>query len=60
VFEPARRLHQAFGFEYCPRFGEYLEDPDSVFMMHRPQQATNPDARILCRNGQHSAAEEDS
>jgi putative acetyltransferase len=36
VFEPARRLHQAFGFEYCPRFGEYLEDPDSVFMTRRP------------------------
>ena len=34
-FDPARRLYQDFGFEHCPPFGEYVEDPNSVFMTHR-------------------------
>jgi putative acetyltransferase len=34
-FEPARRLYLDFGFEYCPPFGEYVEDPNSVFMTRR-------------------------
>lgn len=31
-FEPARSLYAAFGFMYCGPFGDYLEDPNSVFM----------------------------
>ena len=32
VFEPARRLYASFGFEFCAPFGDYIEDPYSVFM----------------------------
>ncbi len=32
AFEPARRLYASFGFEYCPPFDKYVEDPNSVFM----------------------------
>jgi putative acetyltransferase len=32
AFEPARRLYASFGFEYCPPFGGYVDDPNSVFM----------------------------
>ena len=35
AFEPARNLYAAFGFEYCPPFGEYTQDPNSVFMTRR-------------------------
>lgn len=45
AFEPARRLYEGFGFHYGPPFGDYVEDPNSVFMtldLHR--QADNPDA----------------
>jgi putative acetyltransferase len=31
-FKPARMLYESFGFEYCERFGDYPEDPNSVFM----------------------------
>lgn len=31
-FEPARKLYLRFGFEYCSRFGSYIDDPNSVFM----------------------------
>lgn len=31
-FESARRLYEGFGFSYCPPFGGYTEDPNSVFM----------------------------
>jgi putative acetyltransferase len=31
-FEPARRLYEKFGFEYCGPFGDYRLDPHSVFM----------------------------
>ena len=31
-FEPARRLYRKFGFEECPPFADYVEDPNSVFM----------------------------
>jgi putative acetyltransferase len=34
-FEPARRLYQEFGFDYCAPFGEYVLDPHSVFMTCR-------------------------
>jgi putative acetyltransferase len=32
AFEPARKLYADFGFEYCGPFGDYVEDPYSVFM----------------------------
>ena len=28
----ARRLYLRYGFDYCPPFGDYVEDPESVFM----------------------------
>ncbi len=31
-FEPARRLYASFGFEFCKPFGDYVDDPNSVFM----------------------------
>jgi putative acetyltransferase len=31
-FEPARRLYEIFGFQYCEPFSDYIEDPNSVFM----------------------------
>lgn len=31
-FDPARRLYASFGFEYCGPFGQYVDDPNSVFM----------------------------
>ncbi|MFZ6726553.1 GNAT family N-acetyltransferase [Undibacterium sp. MH2W] len=31
-FEPARQLYASFGFELCPPFGDYADDPNSVFM----------------------------
>ncbi|GBG07181.1 N-acetyltransferase [Paenibacillus agaridevorans] len=31
-FAAARKLYERFGFEYCKPFGEYVEDPNSVFM----------------------------
>jgi putative acetyltransferase len=32
AFTPARRLYEAYGFSYCGPFGDYSEDPHSVFM----------------------------
>ncbi|MCY6381042.1 GNAT family N-acetyltransferase [Hoeflea prorocentri] len=34
-FEAARNLYLGFGFEYCPPFADYVEDPYSVFMTLR-------------------------
>jgi len=31
-FAPARGLYEKHGFEYCEPFGDYREDPNSVFM----------------------------
>jgi putative acetyltransferase len=31
-FAPARALYAKHGFELCPPFGDYREDPNSVFM----------------------------
>lgn len=31
-FEPARRLYEGFGFDYCAPFAGYVEEPHSVFM----------------------------
>lgn len=32
AFAAAQSLYSSFGFTYCPPFGEYVEDPHSVFM----------------------------
>jgi putative acetyltransferase len=31
-FAPARRLYASFGFASCGPFGDYVDDPNSVFM----------------------------
>lgn len=35
-FAPARRLYARHGFELCPPFAGYVEDPHSVFMARQP------------------------
>lgn len=35
AFDPARRLYESFGFSACGPFGDYREDPNSVFMTLR-------------------------
>lgn len=32
AFRPARELYESFGFSYCPPFGDYEADPNSVFL----------------------------
>jgi putative acetyltransferase len=32
AFKPAQKLYESFGFTCCGPFGEYREDPNSVFM----------------------------
>jgi len=32
AFEPARKLYESYGFQYCQPFADYKEDPNSVFM----------------------------
>jgi len=32
AFEPARKLYNSFGFQYCKPFSKYKEDPNSFFM----------------------------
>ena len=32
AFKPAQKLYESFGFAYCAAFGDYTEDPNSVFM----------------------------
>jgi putative acetyltransferase len=34
-FIPAQRLYESFGFNSCGPFGDYVEDPHSVFMTIR-------------------------
>jgi putative acetyltransferase len=31
-FQAAQKLYESFGFSYCAPFGDYVEDPNSVFM----------------------------
>ena len=35
AFMPAQKLYESFGFSYCGPFGDYVEDPNSVFMTLR-------------------------
>lgn len=32
AFKPAHRLYESFGFKYCGPFGDYTDDPNSLFM----------------------------
>lgn len=32
AFRPAQALYESFGFSYCGPFGDYTDDPNSVFM----------------------------
>jgi putative acetyltransferase len=34
-FEPAHALYQKFGFERCPPFADYREDPNSIFLTRK-------------------------
>jgi putative acetyltransferase len=34
-FQPAVRLYAGFGFTSCPPFGDYVEDPNSLFMTRK-------------------------
>jgi putative acetyltransferase len=38
AFKPAQQLYETFGFTHCGPFGEYVEDPNSVFMSLRLRQ----------------------
>lgn len=35
AFMPAQKLYQSYGFTCCGPFGDYVEDPNSVFMTLR-------------------------
>ena len=35
AFRPAQKLYESFGFTFCGPFGDYVEDPNSVFMTLR-------------------------
>lgn len=35
AFKPAQGLYESFGFSYCGPFGDYVGDPNSVFMTLR-------------------------
>lgn len=35
AFKPAHNLYESFGFTYCGPFGDYPEDPNSIFMTLR-------------------------
>jgi putative acetyltransferase len=35
AFRPARQLYESFGFSYCDPFGDYIQDPNSMFMTLR-------------------------
>ena len=35
AFAPAQKLYESFGFERCGPFGDYRDDPNSVFMTRR-------------------------
>lgn len=35
AFKPAQKLYESFGFTRCGPFGDYTNDPNSVFMTLR-------------------------
>jgi putative acetyltransferase len=40
AFEPARQLYARAGFTFCGPFGDYIEDPNSVFMTMELRKVT--------------------
>jgi len=38
AFAPARSLYESFGFTYCSPFGDYRNDPNSVFLTRALEQ----------------------
>jgi putative acetyltransferase len=44
AFAPAHRLYEAFGFARCGPFGDYRDDPNSVFMSLRLRRDAAPRA----------------
>ncbi len=32
AFEPAKKLYESYGFQYCNPFSDYIGDPNSVFL----------------------------
>ena len=47
AFWPAHRLYESFGFVSCGPFGDYTEDPHSVFMTLRLQASGYPEQSAL-------------
>ena len=45
-FEPARKLYESFGFTFCPPFGDYVDDPNSVFMTKVLDPATPAESTL--------------
>lgn len=41
-FKPARLLYKRFGFEQCPPFADYFDDPNSVCMTKYLSSLTSP------------------
>ena len=39
AFAPARNLYESFGFTYCPPFGDYSDDSNSVFLTRVLEQS---------------------
>ncbi|MCM3617494.1 GNAT family N-acetyltransferase [Sutcliffiella horikoshii] len=35
AFYPAQKLYKSYGFDYCEPFADYVEDPNSVFMIKK-------------------------
>jgi putative acetyltransferase len=44
AFEPARQLYARAGFTFCEPFADYIDDPNSVFMM-KELEANRPGSR---------------
>jgi putative acetyltransferase len=40
-FLPAQKLYSSFGFTFCGPFGQYTQDPNSVFMTRRLDEETS-------------------
>jgi putative acetyltransferase len=52
AFEPAQRLYRSVGFVRCPPFGNYVDDPLSVFMTKAlgPRSGDEASARSAVRD----------
>ena len=45
AFRPAQSLYESFGFTRCGPFGDYVEDPNSVFMTLQLCESTTTQGR---------------